>query len=158
MSIRSRTVDVRRAVASALLVLLAATAARAGTINEIKGLALLGYDPVAYFTDGRPVLGSSKFKLRHEGAEFRFASAAHRDSFKANPRRFAPAYGGFCAYGTSRGYKAKIEPGAFTIVEGRLYLNYDAEVREIWSKDIPGYVEKADRNWPEVAKTTKVYR
>ena len=81
----------RPAWAAALALVLAAGAARAGTINEVRGLAIHGYDPVAYFTDGRPVPGSPKFKLRHEGAEFRFASAAHRDSFKANPARFAPA-------------------------------------------------------------------
>jgi hypothetical protein len=130
----------------------------AGTINEVKGLAIHGYDPVAYFTAGGPVMGSPRFTLRHEGATFRFASAAHRDSFRADPGRFAPAYGGFCAYGVSKGYKAKIEPEAFTIIDGRLYLNYNLEVREMWSKGIPGHIEKADQNWPAVAKTTKVAR
>jgi len=154
----TRTLRVRVGLAAAHVLLLVAPAAPAGTINEVKGLAIHGYDPVAYFIDGRAVPGSPKFRLRHEGAEFRFATAAHRDSFRANPGRFAPAYGGFCAYGTSQGYKAKIDPAAFTVVNGRLYLNYNTEVRELWSKDIPEYIEKADRIWPEVAKTTKVYR
>lgn len=147
----------RAALAAALLLVLALPAL-AGTVNEVKGLAIKGYDPVAYFTDGKPVLGSPKYRARHEGATFRFASAAHRDSFTAHPRRYAPLYGGFCAYGTSQGYKADIDPAAFTIVDGRLYLNYNAEVKAEWSKDIPGFIEKADRNWPAVAKTTKVHR
>jgi len=130
----------------------------AGSVNEEKGLAIRGFDPVAYFTQGRPVVGLAKYKARHGGATFRFATAANRDSFVARPERWAPAYGGFCAYGTSQGYKAAIHPAAFTIVEGRLYLNYNAEVKKKWSEDVPGYIEKADRNWPTVAKTEKVFR
>jgi len=158
MSDKSRTSLMGAGIAAVVLCLAIGPAVHAGSINEIKGLAIQGYDPVAYFTDGKPVPGSPKITLRHEKATFRFASAAHRDSFKANPQRFAPAYGGFCAYGMSQGYKAKIEPEAFTIVDGRLFLNYNLQVREMWSKDIAGYIEKAEKNWPTVAKTTKVHR
>lgn len=137
---------------------LIATAALAGSVNEIDGLAIKGYDPVAYFTDKRPVAGSGAFTAIHDGATFHFVSAANRDAFVADPAKYAPQYGGFCAYGTARGYKAGIDPAAFTIVDGRLYLNYDTEVRPTWAEDIPGYLKKADTAWPEVEKTDKVYR
>ncbi len=136
----------------------AAPGAHAGSVNEENGIAIRGYDPVAYFTAGRPTPGLRKHRARHEGATFLFATAANRDSFVANPAKYAPRYGGFCAYGASRGYKAAVDPAAFSVVGGRLYLNYDAEVKQLWSADVPGFVEKADRNWPEVVKTEKVYR
>ncbi len=147
----------RNALAAALLFSIS-TVAIAGTVNEIKGLAIKGYDPVAYFSDGKPVLGSPKYRARHEGATFRFASPANRELFMADPARYTPAYGGFCAYGTSEGYKAGIDPAAFTIADGRLFLNYDLKVREEWAKDIPGRIAKADKNWPTVARTKKVAR
>jgi len=117
---------------------------------DSSGLALKGYDPVAYFADSRPVPGRPEFTARHEGATYRFASAASRDLFLAAPARYAPQYGGYCAYGMASGYKAPIEPDAWTIVEGKLYLNYSQSVRSRWSSDIPGYIRKADANWPSV--------
>jgi YHS domain-containing protein len=115
-----------------------------------SGLALKGYDPVAYFADGKPVRGKPEFTASHEGATYRFASAASRDAFLAAPGRYAPQYGGYCAYGMASGYKAPIEPDAWTVVDGKLYLNYNQSVRSRWASDVPGYVRKADANWPTV--------
>lgn len=132
--------------------------ALAGTVNEVNGIAIKGFDPVAYFTEGRPVAGSPDHAASHEGATFLFASAANRDRFLADPGRYAPRYGGFCAFGTARGYKADTQPEAFSIVGDRLYLNYNLAVREEWSKDIPGQIAKADARWPEVRLQKDVVR
>lgn len=129
-----------------------ASVAVAGTFFERDGAAIQGYDPVAYFTENRPVRGSTAYTYRYKDSVFRFASAANRDAFAENPERYAPQYGGFCAYGVAHGYKVKIEPYAFTVVDGKLYLNYDQRVQSDWRKDIPGYVRKADEKWPELSK------
>ena len=94
--------------------------------------------------------GKPEFTARHEGATYRFGSAANRDDFLAGPAKYAPQYGGYCAYGMASGYKAPIEPDAWTIVDGKLYLNYNQSVRDRWSSDIPGFIRKADANWPSV--------
>jgi len=116
----------------------------------VKGVAVGGYDPVAYFTDGKPVPGSRDITLEHEGAVWRFASAANRDAFKADPTRYAPQYGGYCAWAVSQNYTAKGDPDAWTISNGKLYLNYNKSVQSTWAKDIPGNVTKGDANWPTV--------
>lgn len=115
---------------------------------DSSGLALQGYDPVAYFTERKPVAGKPEFTATHEGAIYRFSSAANRDAFAAAPAKYAPQYGGYCAFGAAEGYKAPIEPDAWTVVDGKLYLNYSQSVRRRWSSDIPGYIRKADQNWP----------
>ena len=139
------------AVASAIT-----SVAWAGEYFEGDGVAIRGHDPVAYFKDGKPVKGSAEHRLEHKRSTFHFASKANRDAFAAEPERHAPQYGGFCAFGMSGGYKAAIDPAAFTVREGKLYFNYNREVQNQWSADIPGHVSKADRNWPAVAKQTKV--
>ncbi len=131
--------------------------ASAGEFFERNNLAIDGHDPVAYFTEQKPVKGSPEFRVKFEGATFQFASAAHRDTFAANPEQFVPQYGGYCAYGMARGYKAKIDPAAFTVVGDKLYLNYSEMVRSQWLSDIPGYLRKADANWPDVRKIVKVH-
>ena len=142
---------------TALLVMLfAATPSFAGEYFERDGAAIGGYDPVAYFTDLKPVKGSPEFHTVSQGSTFYFASAAHRDAFVASPEKFAPQYGGYCAYGTAKGYKAAIDPAAFTIVGDKLYLNYNKAVRALWTLDIPGHIHQADQNWPEVRKTTRI--
>ncbi len=123
---------------------------------ERNGLAIDGYDPVAYFTEQKPVKGSPDFRTDYHGATFQFASAAHREAFVAEPAKYAPQYGGFCAYGMAKGYKAVIDPAAFTVVQEKLYLNYSESVRARWFSDIPGYIQKADANWPEVQRQAKV--
>jgi YHS domain-containing protein len=113
-------------------------------------VAVSGHDPVAYFTAGRPVEGSKAFTASWMGAEYRFASAANRDRFKADPARYAPQYGGYCAWAVSQGYTAPADPKVWKVVNGKLYLNYDASVGRTWAADIPGFIAKADANWPKV--------
>lgn len=120
------------------------------TLGSPDGLAIRGYDPVAYFRDGGPRLGKPEFSVRHGGATWHFASAAHKALFEADSERYLPAYGGFCAYGTSRGYLVKIEPEAWSIVEGRLYLNYDLDVRKTWLGRTKTYIARAEGNWPRL--------
>lgn len=121
------------------------------TLGSPDGLAIRGYDPVAYFRQGGPRLGRPEFSLAHGGAVWRFASAENKALFEADPQRYLPAYGGFCAYGTSRGYLVKIEPEAWSIVDGRLYLNYDLGVRETWLGRTKTYIARADASWPRLS-------
>jgi YHS domain-containing protein len=116
----------------------------------VKGVAVGGRDAVAYFTQSKPVAGSESITLEHEGAVWRFASEANRDAFKADPAKYAPQYGGYCAYAVARGYTAKGDPEQWSIVGGKLYLNYDAPTKAAWEKDVPGYIARADANWPRV--------
>lgn len=116
----------------------------------VKGVAVGGYDAVAYFVDGKPVKGRQDIALEHGGATWRFATAANRDTFKAEPAKYVPQYGGYCAWAVSQGYTAKGDPNAWTVAGGKLYLNYDKSVQSTWEKDIPGHVGKADVNWPKV--------
>ncbi len=127
----------------------AALAQKAPVYSDGAG-AIRGYDPVAYFTEGRPVKGSREFSHRWNGAQWRFASAQNRERFAAAPEKYAPQYGGYCAYGVAGGYAVKIEPEAWSVVDGKLYLNYDRSVQASWKKDVPGYIRKADANWPAV--------
>ncbi len=118
------------------------------TLGSSDGIAIRGYDPVAYFRQGAPMLGKTEFSVSHGGAVWRFANAENKAAFEADPERYLPAYGGFCAYGTSRGYLVKIEPEAWSIVGGRLYLNYDLSVRKTWLGKPGTYIARADANWP----------
>ena len=139
-----------------VLLFLIALPAPAGDYHEKNGAALAGYDPVAYFTEGKPLQGSAAFTHVHKGSTFRFATAANRNAFAAEPERYAPQYGGYCAYGTTRGYKAAIDPASFSIVDGKLYLNYNRKVQETWAADAQRNIAVADEKWPEVARTEKV--
>ena len=118
---------------------------------ESDGVAIRGYDPVAYHTDGRPVRGRAEFAHAWNGATWHFASAANRDRFAADPARYAPAYGGFCAWAVAEGYTAPIDPEAWRIVDGRLHLNYDRSIQRRWERDVPGNIARADRNWPRLS-------
>jgi len=102
---------------------------------------------VAYFVAGKAEIGSPDVVASHDGATYRFANTANRDRFVAEPAKYLPAYGGYCAYGVANGYKVKVEPDAFTIVDGTLYLNYDKGVMKKWRADIPAYITKANANW-----------
>ena len=113
------------------------------------GAAIRGYDPVAFFTEGKPVEGSRKFTHKWKGATWRFASAQNRDAFAVAPEKYAPQYGGYCAYGVANGYTVSTVPEAWSVVGGKLYLNYSLGVRADWLKDVPGYIRKADGNWPK---------
>lgn len=140
-----------RWIAPLLLVVVVAPAARAGdAIFTRDGVAIRGSDPVAYFTDGHPAKGNPAITYKWMGATWQFATAAHRDAFAANPTKYAPQYGGYCAYAVSEGSTAPIDPAAWTIVNGKLYLNYSLGVRRMWRSDEPGNITKANRNWPGI--------
>lgn len=115
----------------------------------LSSTAVGGYDAVS-FHDGQPVAGQRAITTQWKGATWRFASEANKARFVASPDTFAPAYGGYCAWAVSQGYTAKGDPRHWKIVDGRLYLNYDANVQKTWEKDIPGFIVKADGNWPKV--------
>lgn len=117
------------------------------------GLAVHGYDVVAFFTDGDAVIGSDAYALAHAGGTYRFTSQAHLDAFNADPAKYQPAYGGFCAYGTALGKKFDGDPRYWKIVGGRLYLNLNGNIQAEWSKDIPGNLAKADTNWSRIHGT-----
>jgi YHS domain-containing protein len=143
-----------RTVILTLLLCLAASTALAAKSAVNTGyfgdVAVKGADVVAYFTQGRFVEGGKEFSLKWNGAEWRFASAEHLRLFRENPEKYAPRYGGYCAYAMAEGSTADIEPEAWAIVDGRLYLLCNMSVREIWLKDPRGYIKQADRNWPGV--------
>lgn len=114
------------------------------------GLALQGYDPVAYFTDHKPVKGDAAFTATHEGATYRFASAEHRDLFVSNPQKYAPAFGGYCGYAVSVGKIRPINPELWSIVDGTLILQHSAGAVGLWQKDVSGNKTKADALWPRL--------
>lgn len=128
----------------------AAAQAKSAVNVNWKGVAIKGYDPVAYFTMSRPVKGDKAYTVSWMGATWRFASAGNRDLFEKDPEKYAPRYGGYCAFGVANNYLVKIDPEAWTVYEDRLYLNYSLKVRDQWSQDIPGYIKKADANWPKL--------
>ncbi len=146
------------AAAVALGTLALAVFASAGEFNEADGAAIRGYDAVAYFRENRPVKGSAEFRHLHKGSTFLFASAANRDAFAADADHYAPQYDGYCAFGASRGYKADVDPAAFSVIADRLYLNYNAKVQRDWLADPPRFIREADQRWPETRATTKVFR
>lgn len=114
------------------------------------GGAIRGYDPVAYHTEGKPVAGKRAHRIEWKGATWSFASAGNKALFEGDPEKYAPRYGGYCAWAVSQGYTASIDPDAWSIVEGKLYLNYSLGVRDQWSQDIPGNIAKGDVNWPKL--------
>ena len=128
----------------------ASAAAKEPVYQTFFGTAIDGTDPVAYFTEGRPVEGSSDFSYEWNGATWRFASAENRNKFASEPEKYAPQYGGYCAWAVAQGYTASTDPEAWKIVDGKLYLNYDKGVQAKWEADIPGFIRSADGNWPKV--------
>ena len=116
----------------------------------LGGVAISGVDAVAYFTDAKAVIGTTKFSHQWKGAEWRFKNAANRDVFAKKPEIYAPAFGGYCAWAVSQGYTAGIDPEAWTIHEGTLYLNYSKNIQKQWAQDISGNIAKGRRNWPGV--------
>jgi YHS domain-containing protein len=121
-------------------------------VNVSANLALNGYDAVAYLADGKPIRGLPHLSTSWSGAVWRFASAEHRDAFLKDPERYAPQFGGYCAWAVAHGYTANGDPEAWTIVDGRLYLNYSKRVQKRWEVDIPGYIIKGQGNWPDVLR------
>lgn len=135
---------------TALALLVGSAQAWAGSVNLAHGVAISGYDPVAYFTRNAAVRGDPAISAVHAGATYYFASEADRALFAADPGKYTPEFGGFCAFGTSQGHKATIDPEAFTIVNGKLYLNYNKEVWAKFKENPTSYIQQADANWSEV--------
>jgi YHS domain-containing protein len=137
------------AIALGAVITMPALAAGPGPeINAtITGLALRGYDPVAYFTDHRPVLGDYSITAQYDGATYRFASESHKALFEKEPAKYVPQYGGFCAFGTAHGVKFDGDPLVWKIVEDKLYLNIAKKVAVRWREDIPGNIKTADEKW-----------
>ena len=117
---------------------------------RFSDLAVDGYDPVAYFTDGAPVKGSQEFELSYNGAKWRFASADNKAAFEADPDAYAPQYGGYCAWAVAQGSTARGNPNNWAVYNGKLYLNYNDSVQAQWNKDRDGFIVKANANWPGV--------
>ena len=145
------------ALATALVALpMAAPAAFADKAPVHTGLfnnnAAGGYDVVSYFDGTAPVKGERAFSTSHNGADFRFSSQANLDTFLADPDAYAPQYGGYCAWAVSQGYTAPGDPKTYKIVDGKLYLNYNAKVQADWEQDIDGFITAANANWPNVLK------
>lgn len=137
---------------SALLLVAASGAAHAAdpVFSTWTGKAINGYDPVAYFTEGKPVEGSGDFTAEWNGATWQFANAENRDAFQATPEKYAPQYGGYCAYAVAQGSTAKTEPDVWSIVDGKLYLNYSHDIQKRWESQQSQYIAAADKNWPGV--------
>lgn len=129
-----------------------AVADRPAIYSASGKLAVKGADVVAYFTERRAVIGKAEYSTTWRGATWRFSSAENLAKFKAGPAKYAPQYGGYCAYAVSEGYTAKIEPEAWSIVDGKLYLNYSLGVRSLWERNKRERIRKADTNWPGVLK------
>ncbi len=113
-------------------------------------VAIDGYDAVAYFTDNAPVLGSADHTAMWNNVEWRFATAEHRAMFVAEPEKYAPQFGGYCAWATSQGYTAPANPNNWRIVDGKLFLNFNDRAQSLWEGDVPGNIAKGDANWPRV--------
>jgi YHS domain-containing protein len=157
-----RTVTHLRRTVGALAVAAVASAAALGGAEAFlgsddktayfakDGVAIRGYDPVAYFDQGQPVEGSPEHSLAWQGVTWHFASAGHLSAFEQNPQKYAPAYGGFCAYAVAKDQLAPVDPTAWKIVDGTLYLNYSHSIQDKWEEDIPGHIATAEMNWPEL--------
>ena len=152
----------RGVLALGVAALLFSTAARAAEppINTLKNstfggrtdTAINGYDTVAYFTVSKPVKGQDNFATDWMGAKWKFSSQANLDLFKASPEKYAPQYGGYCAYGVTKGSLVKVEPEQFTLRDGKLYLNYDADIQAKWLKDPAGFIKDADAKFQPLLK------
>lgn len=138
----------------AAFVPMAAQAAVPGSTSPVNadqsGLALRGYDPVAYFETGKPTVGTAEFTATVDGAHYRFVSEAHKQAFLADPVKYLPQFGGYCAVGTSHGEKVDSDPTTGRVVDGKLYLNFSPAVQTLFDKDVSGTISRAEQNWPKV--------
>jgi len=117
-------------------------------------LAIQGYDPVAYFTQEKPTKGSNDFTATYKNAIYLFSSEQNRDLFRASPAKYAPQFGGFCAYGVTKGRKLDTDPTAWRVVDGKLYLNLNKDVQKVWLENVPGYITNANQTWPTIKSFT----
>lgn len=142
----------RLLVVAALFFFTAGAHAQKAEIFSTDGKAIKGFDPVAFFKQSMPVKGHDSLSYTWKDAQWLFSSKENMESFKANPEQFCPQYGGYCAYGTSAGHKSPTQTDTWTIVDGKLYFNYNGKVKEMWVKDQKALIEKANQRWPEVKK------
>jgi YHS domain-containing protein len=131
-----------------LLLFVCSVQAQKSEIFAPEGKAIKGYDAVAFFTEKKPVMGVDSLSYSWKGANWFFSSRRNMESFIANPEQYAPQYGGYCAYGTAGNHKAPTETETWTILDNKLYFNYNGKVKTLWEKDQKGFIEKADKNWP----------
>lgn len=141
---------IARTLFVATILLIASTASAFAEDYSHSRPGISGYDPVAYFTDSKAVRGSGYHVAVLDGVTYAFASAEHQKMFEADPQKYLPAYGGYCAYGLGVGKKFVADPEVWKIVEGKLYLNLDKGIQQKWEKDIPGYIKKGDANWATI--------
>lgn len=135
--------------AAVLLTAVAATPALAKDyVHSTPGIS--GYDPVAYFTEGKPMKGNGYNVTDYKGVTYAFATEENKETFEANPEKYVPAYGGWCAYGVAAGKKFVADPQVWKVVDGKLYLNLDRDIQGKWKQDIPGYIQDANENWKEI--------
>jgi YHS domain-containing protein len=151
----------RQIAAFLAAMLVAAGAANAGKVSKVRtvdeidlqqGFALKGYDPVAYFADGGPAAGNAAIRYRWRGATWLFSTEEHRKAFMADPARYAPQFGGYCAFAVSRGTTADGDPLLWAVVDDKLYVNTNAYAMQLWDKDRPGNIQAGNSNWPLIPK------
>ena len=130
----------------------AATAAPRHYTGYVRGVAVGGYDPVAYFTLGKATKGSTAFSTKWDGVTWRFANARNLEKFVQTPHKYAPQYGGYCAYAVGTGTLAKGNPNNWKIVNGKLYLNITRDIQNTWERKRSHYIKQGDKNWPRVIK------
>jgi YHS domain-containing protein len=136
----------------ALVVGLFANSALAKTNNgtEISAPVMGGYDPVSYFKAGEPMRGNGYHTATHNGGTYLFATKENKEAFKSNPEKYAPQFGGYCAYGVAVGKKFYSDPTIWKVVQGKLYLNLDKKIQNKWNQDISGHISKANNNWMDI--------
>ena len=146
------------ALALATLIAPGVRADSVSDVNTLRGIALHGFDPVAYFNQNKAVKGDAQLTAVYHGVTYEFASKEDQAAFQASPEKYVPQYGGFCAFATSVGVKADIDPHEFAIHDGKLYVNNSDRAQKLFVEDIKGNIEKADHNWADVAKQSKIIR
>ena len=142
----------KRSIIIALFALFSIVQAKAqqSEIFATGGKAIKGYDAVAFFKQSKAIKGADSLSYQWKGAYWLFASQDDMDAFKAAPEKYAPQYGGYCAYGTAQGHKAPTQTDTWTVVNEKLYFNYNAKVKEIWVKDQANFIQTADLKWPDL--------
>jgi YHS domain-containing protein len=129
---------------------ISSVSAQKSAVYAPGGIALAGYDAVAFFTQAKPVKGLATYSYNWDGANWLFADKANLESFRKSPDKYAPQYGGYCAYGTSQGHKAPTQAKTWTIVDNKLYFNYNSQVKEIWVKNQTALIDSANMKWPMI--------
>ncbi len=148
-----RNLMIVAAALAAPIAVIAPAQADGGVFVGVEGanVAVSGYDTVSYFQgSGKPVKGSAKYKVKYDGAVWHFSSQSNADAFKENPAKFAPQYGGHCAWAMSRGSLAPGDPTLYKVHDGKLYLNFNRDVQSTWLGDIEGFIAKSDPAWTKI--------